>query len=112
LLLFCYSFCYNYSKFAEKKIAKMTKMIKLEAFPWVFLLTEGPTLGNGKSAFLAHIYWNLKREGRNVLWAFARDDPRLTHLLSVILDAFVSEGKLRNLKASIQPITTDKIRKQ
>src|SRR3990170_2178888 len=64
-----------YSKFAENELNQMTKMIKMEAFPWIFLLTGGPTLGNGKSAFMAHIYWNLKKEGRNLLWAFARDDP-------------------------------------
>lgn len=101
-----------YSKFSEEEIAEMTKMIELEAFPWVFLNTKGEALGNGKSAFMAHIYWNLKKKGRNVIWAFARDDPRLTHLLSVVLDSFVSEGKLVSLKASLQPITTDTIKLQ
>jgi hypothetical protein len=100
-----------YSKFAEKEIKEIMAMINLEAFPWVFLQTGEATLGNGKSAFMAHIYWNLKKEEKNVLWAYLRDEPRLIHLLSEILDAFVSEGKLQKLKKSVHPITPDEIRK-
>ena len=94
-----------YSNFATKELDLMTKLIKTDAFPWIFLQTSGEALGNGKSAFLANIYRKMEKENKNVLWAQARDDPRITNLLAEILDSFVSEGKLRLVKKKIGTIT-------
>lgn len=101
-----------YSNFALKEIDQFTKLVKTDAFPWIFLQTSGEALGNGKSAFLAHIYRNLEKEGKNVVWAQARDDPHLRNLLAGILDSFVSEGKLSLVKKKIGSVTPQDIEKQ
>lgn len=98
-----------YADFALPQINEMLRMIRLESFPWIFLNTEGEALGNGKSAFMAHIYRTLEKERGNVLWAFARDDPRLTNLLSEILDAFVTQGKLHKIKGNLNSTTPEEI---
>jgi len=101
-----------YSKFATRELEQMTKFIETEAFPWLFLQTSGEVLGNGKSAFMAYIYRNLEKKKKNVLWAEARNDPRLTNLLAQMLDAFVSEGKLEQVKRKIGPINSQGIKEQ
>ena len=100
-----------YSDFAETQIQEMIQMIRLNAFPWIFLESGGPALGNGKSAFMAHVYWALKKENKNVLWAVAKDNPRMRNLLAEIVESFVGEEKLNLIREKLVDISTKSIKK-
>jgi hypothetical protein len=94
-----------YEGFAKKERETMKKMILLEEYPAIFLRTKETTLGNGKSAFLAKIYWDLYNMKKNVLWCTALFNPRMRDLLSRILDAIVMQGKLANIRNILKPIS-------
>lgn len=100
-----------YEGFAKKERETMKKMILLEEYPVIFLRTEETTLGNGKSAFLAKIYWDLYDSRKNVLWCTAVFNPRMRDLLSRILDALVMQGKLADIRNALRPISSKTIEK-
>lgn len=90
---------------------EMKKLILTEEFPAVFLRSPSTVLGNGKSAILAHIYWELFDEGHNVAWATATTNPKLKDLLARVLDGLVLHGKISRLKESLKPLSIQSISK-
>jgi len=94
---------------AERPLEKMKQLILSESFPMIFLRTESEVLGNGKSALLAAAYWDLRDQGKNLLWSTATPDPKIRDLLSRILDSIVKEEKLKALREKLDPISSTKI---
>lgn len=86
-------------------------LILSESFPMIFLRTGSAVLGNGKSAFLAKVYWDLYDQGKNLLWATATLNPKTRDLLSKILDSLVKERKFRMLRQKLNPVTPTSIKK-
>lgn len=94
---------------AKKQLEMMKKMILSEAFPTIFLRSRSTVLGNGKSAFLAAIYWDLYDQNKSPLWCTATFDPKIRNLLSQVLDAMIMQGRLMKLRQKLHPISKQTI---
>lgn len=89
---------------AEEAFGKLRDLILTDSFPMVFVRSPRSVLGNGKSAFMAAVYWELYDQGKNLLWAQATSNPRIRDLLVKILDSLVKERKLRTLREGLTPL--------
>ena len=87
----------------------MKKRVLSEQFPWFYLGSSSTVFGNGKSAFLAALFWDLVELKKNVIWAAATSTPRMRDLLARIIDALVSQGKIADLNLRLSPLSIDKI---
>lgn len=96
---------------AREPMEKVKQLILSEAFPMIFLRSESTILGNGKSAFMAAVYWDLHDQGKNLLWAEATSNPKIRDLLSKVLDSLVKEMKLKALREKLQTVTSKTIKK-
>lgn len=96
---------------AETEFNSLRKMIATDLFPAVFLRSPATVLGNGKSAVLASVYWNLDKQHRNVIWATATDNPLIRDLLTRILDSFVSREKIKKIREGLGRIEVGNMQK-
>ncbi len=94
-----------YSAFCEKEASELLEMILSKDHFLIFIRGYGLLYGNGKSAFLAHAYWELKDNKYDVIWADVTENPHMKILLSNIVEAFIMSGAVEELKNSIGDIS-------